>query len=208
MPDHTVKQGEHLSGIAAKYGFRDYHTIWDHGNNAALKASRKNPNVIYPGDVLYIPEKQEKIVNRATGAVHVFQVNIQPLELRLVVKDCNRLPRKNVPCILTVDGVTETLTTDGDGLIHKFIPRTSQKGSVKIDGVEIPLKVGHLDPIDEYSGQAARLNNLGYDAGDPEHPDDDRFESAVEEFQCDNNLAVDGTCGAQTQAKLKDVHGC
>ena len=208
MPSHTVKQGEHISSIAAKYGFRDYHTIWDHGSNADVKAKRKNPNVLFPGDVLFIPDKQEKIVRRSTGAVHVFQVNRQVLELRLVVKDCNRLPRPNVPCTLMVGGTTETLTTDGDGLIKKLIPRNSQMGSVKIDDVEIPLKIGTLDPIDEYSGQAARLNNLGYDAGDPAQRDDDQFASAVEEFQCDNNLTVDGNCGAQTQAKLKDVHGC
>jgi hypothetical protein len=26
---HKIKQGEHLSSIAKKYGFADYHTIWD-----------------------------------------------------------------------------------------------------------------------------------------------------------------------------------
>jgi peptidoglycan hydrolase-like protein with peptidoglycan-binding domain len=34
------------------------------------------------------------------------------------------------------------------------------------------------------------------------------FRSAVEEFQCDHGLTVDGDCGAQTQAKLLSVHGC
>jgi len=33
------------------------------------------------------------------------------------------------------------------------------------------------------------------------------FLSAVEEFQCDNGLTVDGDCGPNTQAKLKEVHG-
>jgi hypothetical protein len=27
---HIVKQDEHLSGIAARYGFGDFHIIWDH----------------------------------------------------------------------------------------------------------------------------------------------------------------------------------
>ncbi len=55
------------------------------------------------------------------------------------------------------------------------------------------------------SGQQARLDNLGYFASDG---DDDAFKSAVEEFQCDNSLTVDGDCGPATQAKLKQVYGC
>jgi len=35
-----------------------------------------------------------------------------------------------------------------------------------------------------------------------------KFRSAVEEFQCDHDLTVDGDCGPQTQAKLKQVYGC
>jgi len=57
---HTVVQGEHLSSIAKKYGFSSYKTIWDHGQNADLKKKRQNPNVIFPGDRLFIPDKVEK----------------------------------------------------------------------------------------------------------------------------------------------------
>jgi peptidoglycan hydrolase-like protein with peptidoglycan-binding domain len=38
--------------------------------------------------------------------------------------------------------------------------------------------------------------------------DEARFKSAVEEFQCDHGLAVDGKCGPKTQAKLEEIHGC
>jgi murein L,D-transpeptidase YcbB/YkuD len=34
------------------------------------------------------------------------------------------------------------------------------------------------------------------------------FLSAVEEFQCDHGLTVDGKCGPATQARLKQAHGC
>ena len=44
--------------------------------------------------------------------------------------------------------------------------------------------------------------------GDVGSTDADALESAVEEFQCDNNLTVDGICGPVTQAKLKQVAGC
>ena len=73
--------------------------------------------------------------------------------------------------------------------------------------IPIAIKIGDLDPVTEISGQIARLNNLGYFAEDIKSPDHVTVESAVEEFQCDNNLAVDGVCGPNTQAQLKKVHG-
>ena len=40
--DHVVRQGEHLSQIAEKYGF-SYKALWDHAANAQLKKLRGNP---------------------------------------------------------------------------------------------------------------------------------------------------------------------
>jgi peptidoglycan hydrolase-like protein with peptidoglycan-binding domain len=65
-----------------------------------------------------------------------------------------------------------------------------------------------LDPIDILAGQKERLNNLGYFAGDPQTEADEDFRSAVEEFQCDHGLTVDGVLGANTKSRLKQVYGC
>jgi N-acetylmuramoyl-L-alanine amidase len=70
------------------------------------------------------------------------------------------------------------------------------------------LHIGELDPVDTFSGQQARLNNLGYFPGSSDQDDDPQFLSAAEEFQCDHGLTVDGKIGPKTQAKLKQVHGC
>jgi peptidoglycan hydrolase-like protein with peptidoglycan-binding domain len=72
----------------------------------------------------------------------------------------------------------------------------------------LPLKIGHLDPIDEHTGRRERLNNLGYRAGQEDDADDPAYRSAVEEFQCDYDLQVDGVCGPVTQGKLQEIHGC
>jgi peptidoglycan hydrolase-like protein with peptidoglycan-binding domain len=71
----------------------------------------------------------------------------------------------------------------------------------------MPLLIGHLDPVDAVSGQAARLNNLGYNAGSGEGEDVTRFEIAVQEFQVDHGLNIDGICGTETQAKLQELYG-
>jgi len=57
---YTVQQGDYLSKIATVNGFLDYHTIWDHPDNAAFKMKRQNHNVLFPGDRLFIPEKEER----------------------------------------------------------------------------------------------------------------------------------------------------
>src|SRR4249920_494288 len=53
---HTVLQGECLSSIAHDFGFGDWHVIYDHPQNASFKTKRPNPNLIYPGDELFIPD--------------------------------------------------------------------------------------------------------------------------------------------------------
>jgi hypothetical protein len=216
---HTVVQGEHLSSIAKKYGFSTYKTIWDHAQNAELKKKRQNPNVIFPGDRLFIPDKGEKEESRSTEAKHRFELKTDRLKLRLVLEDLYEKPIANAKCELQIENEELKLTTDGQGKIERDIKPTDEKAfliirdlQTPINEILIPIKIGHLDPVDEISGQKARLNNLGYFAGPLEGRSEEEnkalFPSAVEEFQCDHSLTVDGKCGPITQAKLKQVHGC
>ena len=205
---YKVKQGDHVSRIAKQFGFADYRTIWDHPNNAKLKTLRQNPNVLAPGDDLFIPDKQLKTEARPTGASHRFKAPVQPLLLRVVFKTFDDQPVANTPCKLQLEGQTFQLTTDAAGKIEKEIPKNAEGGKLTIGDQEFPVKVGHLDPVDLVSGFRARLNNLGYNAGESEDPDDPQLRSAIEEFQCDQHLGIDGICGTQTQKKLKESHGC
>jgi hypothetical protein len=213
MGDHTVREGEHLTRIAEEYGFRDFHSIWDDGANSKLKEKRESPNVLNPGDILKIPEKSPLTEGRPTTKIHIWQVPSNTLNLEIILKDENDEPRQNTPCSLTIEGHKQDLTTDPKGKIRKEdLPFKSEIGNLVVDNFQIPLRIGHMDPVDEVRGKVARLNNLGYDAGNIDEGETDetseRFRSAVEEFQCDTKLHVDGKCGAATQAKLKEVHGC
>jgi N-acetylmuramoyl-L-alanine amidase len=212
---YTVKQGDYISSIAAENGFTDYRIIWDHGQNAELKQKRQNPNVLFPGDRLFIPDREEKHEPCPTDQKHIFKARRSTLRLRLILEDFYEEPIAGVPCDLVVRGDTRRVTTDGTGKLDEIIPPDTHDASLFIRGPQtpfqdeqIPVHVGHLDPLDETSGQAARLANLGYYFGPLEPVDKDDFVSAVEEFQCDHGLKVDGKCGPATQAKLKQVHGC
>jgi hypothetical protein len=77
--------------------------IWEHTNNRALKDKRKNPNILFPGDQLFIPVKEEKQVPVATDAEHKFSVTVPKLKLALVLEDQFRKPLADVRCKLIID---------------------------------------------------------------------------------------------------------
>jgi N-acetylmuramoyl-L-alanine amidase len=214
--NYTVKQGDHVPGLAWSFGFSDFLKIWNHPNNAELKGKRKNPNVLFPGDTLYIPDREQGWYTRPTDQTHTFVVNRKPLKLTLILRDQYEQPIANAPCILQVDFQSNQLTSDADGKLELVIPPSAgvsqlviqDKEQTPYGGITIPIKIGHLDPIDEVAGQQARLSNLGYFTGDIDGTDGPEFQMAVEEFQCEQKLTVDGICGPKTQAKLKEVYGC
>jgi N-acetylmuramoyl-L-alanine amidase len=82
MPDHTVTQGECISSIAERYGLF-WETVWNHPNNAELRQQRENPNVLRPGDVVFVPERREKLESGATDTRHRFLKKGVPAKLRL-----------------------------------------------------------------------------------------------------------------------------
>ena len=205
---HTVLQGDHISSIAHRYRFADYRTIWNYGDNASLRQDRDNPNVLLPGDLVAIPDRLDRKEVRSTGAVHSFVTTARRLKLRIRIKDSDDKPDKSTGCVLSVRGIVFKLTTDDEGKIEQVIPRDAHDGMLTVNDIEIPLKIGDLDPVEKVTGQKARLNNLGYRAGPLDEDNPEQFRSAVEEFQCDQGMKVTGNCDSGTRARLKKVHGC
>ena len=213
-PNHIVQQGEYLSSIAEQYGLADYRILWNHPQNRQLRERRGNPNVLYPGDEVFIPEQALKEESCQTERHHTFEKAQRIPKLRLVLKDFTNRPLSNLSCELQVAGETYNLTTNQDGMIEHEIPPSAKDGLLTARSaqgqviMQIQLKIGGLDPVEEQTGWQARLKNLGYDAGEGGDGDPESLRAAVEEFQREQRLRVDGNCGPQTQAKLKQIHGC
>jgi hypothetical protein len=186
--------------------------VWNAPENDGLRRLRNNPNVLKPGDVLFIPERTLKTQSVPTDQTHRFIVKTDILKLRFVIHDFDNQPIPNLPTVLEVEGDPLERTTNSKGIIERPIPRTAQTGHLRIPklGLDLPLAIGHLDPATEESGWRARLINLGYFRGAVD--DDDEavrklLTWALEEFQCDFGLHVSGEADAATLAKLEAIHG-
>jgi hypothetical protein len=205
--NYTVKQGDSLTSIAFDFGFR-WEMLWNHPNNADLKNDRKDPHVIYPGDILYIPDRAPRFERRPTDAKHQFVRKSTPDKLRIqLLKDLQ--PRPNLPYTLVVDGKSSGGTTDGNGLLEEWISPGAKSAKLVIDGCkeEYPVSLGYIDPIDTVSGLQGRLQNLGYYAGQVNGSMDDETREAVRAFQAAAGLP-EGDSDDATQAHLKSDYGC
>ena len=214
--NHLIKAGEHVPRIAAEKGFADWKTIWEDGKNRGLKAKQRTPCILNPGDSLFIPDKKDKNVGKSTGATHQFKLPANPLKLRLTLKTEGDDPLKSVPYQLKSGEFATGNSTDGAGKVDVPIPAKTEKIDMTLDSINasLVLKVGYLVPLTERAGVMQRLNNLGYHAGvvaavgPMEQKQEYQLRSAVEEFQCDHSLTVDGKINSKLQDKLKEVYGC
>ncbi|EYF02879.1 LysM peptidoglycan-binding domain-containing protein [Chondromyces apiculatus] len=71
---HVVQPGESLSSIAKQHGFADWRALYDHPANVKLRSARPNPDLIHPGDKVFIPDKKPSALTAATDKSHTFKV--------------------------------------------------------------------------------------------------------------------------------------
>jgi hypothetical protein len=209
MPWHTVAQGEWMAQIAANYGFADPSPILQHGDNADLVKKRPQQQLLLPNDQVFVPDPAVKKVDCPTGQAYRFKVQVPKTKVQIVVHDEDGEPIKSKPFKLTLDDTVYPGTSGGDGLIAVDIPlQTVGSGQLEIDGHTLPIRVGHLDPLEEVSGIKGRLHNLGYDCGSLDDQVDDALADALRRFQKTSGLDETGQIDDTTRAKLKDAHGC
>ena len=91
--EYQVKQGDCIHSIAFEEGFFA-DTIWNHPNNSDLKSKRKDPNVLFPGDVVHIPDKRPREYSEATNQVYKYKCKNTPDKLKLQLLKENQ-PRAN-----------------------------------------------------------------------------------------------------------------
>lgn len=160
MPQRkTVGQGECLVSIAGESGLH-WETLWNHPENAELKRLRKDPNVLLPGDEVFIPDKTRRTEQGATEKRHRFRALGTPARLHLRLlgrpdeadepaetaesnagvyvepepKASEPEPLAGVPYRLYVDQrLLAEGKTDSDGRIDKVLPPASRDAYLVLD---------------------------------------------------------------------------
>jgi N-acetylmuramoyl-L-alanine amidase len=207
MATHRVQQGECMASIAERHRFL-WTTLWEHEENAALRALRKNPNALLPGDAVHIPEKLHRPYAAGTDAVHVFALR------RNLVRLCLRLTRSGAPRshegYTLRGGVFEvTGTTASDGAIDVEIPVDLAAVDLILDasGERYRLDLGHLDPVETVTGAQARLRSLGLYSGPVDGIAGPVTTSAITGFQRSRDLPATGVLDETTSAALASAYG-
>jgi len=210
---YTVRQGDYLSKIAHEHGFADWRIIYDHPENEAFRELRPEPNLICPGDRLFIPDRDEKQIDCATGKQHRFTVRLGYNHLHVILKDAHGEPIRSTDYELTVGDRVIPGTTDGDGALrHEKLPPDIEQAMLAIGGRTLTLMIGHLDPQgstddDGISGVQGRLRNLGYYAGAIDGILGPLTREAIRAFKVDHDLGDDDKLTTAVKDKLRDVYG-
>ncbi len=207
---YVVKQGEFLAKIAHLRGF-DAQEVWDHPKNAALKQQRKQPALMCPGDILWMPR---------TGR--------EPHQLLLQSNNKFRaqLPVVRIQHEFSVDGEPlADLEYRVYGMGEVFEDVSDEQGKIDVDvpihvpsvkvvfetGMVYRLQVGHSDPANSETGAMQRLKQLGY-MSDWDHGSVEATERsyalALEGFQRQHDLKPTGVLDEATIATLEKEFGC
>jgi hypothetical protein len=166
MEPYVVKQGDYLLKIAHRRGF-DADAVWNDSRNAKLRALRPSPDVLFPGDILYVPDDEESppTVHRlVTGATNEFTAPAAPTMLVSVKFVDDGQPRASQKYAVSELPDLTGLTTDGDGVATFPAPADLDVVTVVFadSGESWQLQIGSMDPLDTLSGIFKRLRHLGY----------------------------------------------
>jgi len=206
--DYVVRQGDCIDSIAFERGFFA-DTIWNHPDNAELKRTRKEPNLLLEGDRVTIPEKEIHQESAASEEKHKFKRKGVPAMLSLQLFKGGE-PRADVDYLLIIDGESTEGTLDDEGKIETPIPPNAKEAKLilapgTIDEETIPLKLGGIDPICQLTGVQDRLLNLGYEPGKRGELDDET-RTAIANFQRAEELEPTGELDDTTKDALVKRH--
>jgi len=207
----VVGARECLSSIAFEHG-HFWPTLWDHPDNAALRAERTSAHVLREGDRVVVPDRQPKELEAVTGKRHRFRRKGVPEKLRIRF-GTPEYPRAGVPYVLTIDGSPIVGQTDASGEIVCFLSPNARVAELVLrltDAPEEHYAVGlrQLDPITTVRGLKHRLQNLGYYGGPMDDDLDPATIEAMHDFQARSGLPGTDAPDDATRDALLSAHGC
>ncbi len=207
----TINAGDSTSSIAFERGLFP-ETVWQHPENAKLRSLRKDPNILLPGDELFVPDRSERVEHCATNATHTFVRRGIPEFFRLKVLDLAGKPWPNAPYRWKSESGEAEGRTDGQGNLEQRILPSDRSARLVVgtppEVMELEVQLGRLDPIESLSGVRQRFANLGIEVdvdGDGITP---ALQRATRAFRFAHRLPKGAHIDDELRDQLKKVHGC
>ncbi len=168
MQPYVIRQGDYLLSLAYRFGF-DVDTVWNDPKNAQLRQLRSSPSILWPTDVLYIPDQNvpPAMQTVTTGTTNTFVTDVPTLSVTQQFVGSEATTYSSRAYIVQELDQLTGLTTDEKGIATFQAPVTLDAATVQFTdtGESWVLHIGHLDPINTLSGIFQRLQHLNYVAG-------------------------------------------
>lgn len=215
LKPYVVRQGDTLTTLSLQRGF-DANEVWNHEKNAELKALRGDMDVLYPSDLLFLPDKPASTVPIKAGAANAFKITLPTITLRIAFAD-EEGPYAGEEFVVEGIALPVEGTTDGDGVATFAIPHNTKKPIVTFPKrrESFVVQIGHLDPVTTASGVRQRLTQLGYLGAPMPVTEANRakalaayeLEQAIRAFQRAEDLVETGTADQPTREALVEIFG-
>lgn len=209
---YVIQPGDTLLTIALWHEVEP-ERIWEHEKNAELK-SRRDPEILAPGEVLYIPPPEPPTLQVSPQATNRFRARVPKVQVHLAFA-AETGPLASEPYVVL--GLAEPLEgrLDDAGEVTLEVPATTRRLTLTFPerDIEHDIAIGHLDPVDRPSGLRARLLHrsflpIGQDSPDPYvFPTRESLETTLRAFQRAYGLEPTGMLDPQTAKALTDAHG-
>jgi hypothetical protein len=213
MKPYVIRQGDYLLKLAHLHGF-DADAVWSDPKNAELKALREDPEMLRPGDVVFVPDEPKKKLRLEPKTTNTFVARVPFVKVSVVLSQDGQA-LKNERYVVDGLGDDTERVTDGEGRVEVDVPVHVREIVVRLVelGATMKLAVGELDPVETPSGARMRLTSLGhYGAklagadGWVAH-DPDALSAAIRRFQSASALTVTGALDDATREALVKAHG-
>ena len=206
MRPYVIRQGDHMRKLAVQHGFNAA-AVWSDPQNARLSQQRASMDILYPGDVLLIPEPIREWWPVELGQVNRFVASIETVPIQTVICHRGALLANASYRVRELPELGE-LSTDARGCVRFESPATLAAATLDFEEppLRLVLQIGHLDPADTSSGLRQRLFHLGHlpTTAAPERD----VRAAIAMFQLTRvGLEANGEVTPETRQAITEEHG-
>jgi hypothetical protein len=215
MRPYVIRQGDYITKLGHTMGF-DALSVWNDPKNAGLRDRRPDPDMLHPGDLLWVPDAPDhRKLSVKAGASNRYAAHIpkKPIDLKIQIGG-EALPKEPY-MILGLGPEPVEGETDERGHLVTKVDVSVREIEVILTRKErtLRLRIGDLDPVDTLAGLRKRLLHLGYyqptkvGIENQDATDGDALVSALKAFQAHEKLTVTGKLDEDTRKALQGAHG-